>query len=790
MATSASYYLNAPSLGSATAVFSNESLTTLAADGFYSNGVIVREQVSGVLLPQQNCPTCATPCGETINASGGQGIYLLDLDTGSTGGDVGAVIVRFDPFGVPDGIRATLGANVYNKLTSPVDGLHQSSTSGNFTYVGQTSGDCGISGTTYPALTEFSYNGTAFVATGDTQSITVNAGDVSLGASAPGSTMMVIPKLTASPSIINFEVVGPCSGTAWQMSVDCPVLLTGFSSSVMAATSVAVCELTETVTYYNASLANTPGTVGLYDFVYADAYGSTPLTAGYYLAAGSITGSNDWFQVNSSGVVIALGVCAAPPEVSYNCVEGICTDPGDGTGTYSTLEACESACSTPVAYTIDNSATGTALEACGGSTTTTTVYALPGYTTPIVTMIFYDSSALTTPFIGSAGWRKLSIGGTNYAAQVDVNGELTDYITCPAPPEVSYNCVSGTCIDPGDGSGFFNSLEQCQENCAAPTISLGSAQCRENNCNDNAACTVIYGVNTSNVPAGSYITVLTGTPSSSATVTISDSDPDNGKITYYEPSGSATPVYFTLQLRNSGGTIIATSDTSLTHQSFWSMLPLCTPILVTYNCVSGTCIDPGDGTGTYSTLEACEEGCIPITYNCVSGTCIDPGDGTGTYSTLEDCESECVPITYNCVSGNCVDPGDGTGTYSTLEACEEICGVPASASLAWSFTETNFAAGNMDLYVNGSIVESRSTSSSGTYTVYEGDTINVEVTCYQCTVGVNTAANAYCIGIIADADCAIDGVANIFTAVYTVTSGDLGTTLTLNTFAACDSGCV
>ena len=139
----------------------------------------------------------------------------------------------------------------------------------------------------------------------------------------------------------------------------------------------------------------------------------------------------------------------------------------------------------------------------------------------------------------------------------------------------SYNCVSGNCIDPGDGSGFFNSLQQCQENCAAPTISLGSPQCRENNCNDNAACTVRYGVNTSYAPIGSYITVLTGTPSSFATVTISDSDPDNGQITYYEPSGSATPVYFTLQLRNSGGTIIATSDTSLTHQSFWSMLPIC-----------------------------------------------------------------------------------------------------------------------------------------------------------------------------------------------------------------------
>lgn len=310
MATSSSYYLNAPSLGSATAVFTDEALTTCAPDGFYSNGSIVREQVECNLLPQQTCPSCATPCGTSISASGEQGVYLLDLGTGT---DVGAVIVRFDPYSVPDGIRATLGSTVYNKLTSSVDGLHQSSTSGHFTYVGQTSADCGISGTTYPALTEFSYNGTAFVATGDTQSITVSAGDVSLGTSAPGNCLMVIPKLTPSPSVINFEVVGPCSGTAWAISVACPVMLTGFSSSVVAVSSVAACALYETVTYYNASLASTPGTVGLYDFVYADAYGSTPLSAGYYKATGSITGSNDWFQVSSAGVVIALGVCSAPP---------------------------------------------------------------------------------------------------------------------------------------------------------------------------------------------------------------------------------------------------------------------------------------------------------------------------------------------------------------------------------------------------------------------------------------------------------------------------------------------
>ena len=457
MATSSSYYLNAPSLGSATAVFTNAALSVCAADGFYSDGVIVREQVGCVLLPQQTCPACATPCGTTINASGGQGIYLLDLETGTTVSDIGAVIIRFNPQGVPDGIRATLGANVYNKLTSPVDGLHQSSNAGALTFVGQTSADCGISGTTYPALAEFSYNGTAFVATGDTQSVTVAAGDVSLGASAPGNTMMVIPKLTPSPSIINFEVVGPCSGTVWSMSVACPVLLTGFSSSVMAATSNAACLLAETTTYYNASLANTPGTVGLYDFVFADAYGNTPLAAGFYRASGSITGSNDWFQVNSSGIVIALGVCIS---VSYNCVEGVCTD-----------------------------------------------------------------------------------------------------------------------------------------------------------------------------------------------------------------------------------------------------------------------------------------------------------------------------------------PGDGTGEYATLVACEAECSAPEFATLDWNYTKSAIS-GNMDLYVNGSIIESRSSTSSGTWNVGVGDTINVQVVCNQCTASPNTYANAYCTGIINDADCENNGVASIFTAVYTVVSGDIGNTLSLDAFSTCDSACI
>jgi hypothetical protein len=80
MATSSTYYLNGPSLGSSTAIFSDAALTTLADDGFYSDGLIVREQVLGVLLPQQTCDGCIPESyncveGSCVNPGDGTGIY-------------------------------------------------------------------------------------------------------------------------------------------------------------------------------------------------------------------------------------------------------------------------------------------------------------------------------------------------------------------------------------------------------------------------------------------------------------------------------------------------------------------------------------------------------------------------------------------------------------------------------------------------------------------------------------------------------------------------------------------
>ena len=66
MATSGTFYLDAPSLSSASVVYSNATLTTVAADGYYSDGSIVRQQSSGLLLPQTTCPSCSPTQSFTI----------------------------------------------------------------------------------------------------------------------------------------------------------------------------------------------------------------------------------------------------------------------------------------------------------------------------------------------------------------------------------------------------------------------------------------------------------------------------------------------------------------------------------------------------------------------------------------------------------------------------------------------------------------------------------------------------------------------------------------------------
>lgn len=311
MAISSTYYLNGPSLGSATAVFTNAALTVCAANGFYSDGVIVREQVSCVLVPQQTCLSCSILCGGTISASGNQGVYYLNINLGAT---TGAVIVEFEPLSVPDGISALFNSVIYNGLSSPLFGWRQG-TASLPTYVGDTTFDCGIVAGSPYTLNEFQYNGTTFAPLGTTENVSVAAGQMQLTASAPGNCVMVIPKTAASPSILNLTFIGPCSGTAFNVSVLCPAALTSFSSSTINVSSAAACSATINQTYYVAHVNGAGGTLGLYDLVFSDVNGQFKLNAGYYQT--NDAGTNEWYQVDANGVIILFGDCLYSQFIIY-----------------------------------------------------------------------------------------------------------------------------------------------------------------------------------------------------------------------------------------------------------------------------------------------------------------------------------------------------------------------------------------------------------------------------------------------------------------------------------------
>lgn len=61
MATRSTFYLDGLNLSSSRSVYSDEQLTTLASDGWYSDGLIARQQVSGLLQAVEQCDNCGDP---------------------------------------------------------------------------------------------------------------------------------------------------------------------------------------------------------------------------------------------------------------------------------------------------------------------------------------------------------------------------------------------------------------------------------------------------------------------------------------------------------------------------------------------------------------------------------------------------------------------------------------------------------------------------------------------------------------------------------------------------------
>lgn len=385
MATSGTYYLNGPTLQTATVVYSDAALTTPAPDGWYSDGTIAREQTgfpNSVLGIVQSCPSCAVACSGTINApSGAVGVYRIDFNTST---DVGCIIVHFETGTNPDGGRVTYDGTTFNEFTTVNDGYKASAAStSNYTFMGTTADAtvCGLQAALnsggYSAQRQYRWNGSAWVdygTSGTNTSVTTNklvddsadfvtdgiqigdvvrntttttqttvtvvsgqeltlasdiftatpetyeidsgvitgsggagalpSGDIQTSATDPGWATVYAPKLSASPSDVLAEFVGPCASTGWNVEIVCPVLLTGVPTSDAGVT----CGSTFPNTFYNVkNRGGTAGEPAIHEFFVRDEYGTQRVAAGTYTINPS--SGKKTIVVDANGVITSITAC-------------------------------------------------------------------------------------------------------------------------------------------------------------------------------------------------------------------------------------------------------------------------------------------------------------------------------------------------------------------------------------------------------------------------------------------------------------------------------------------------
>jgi hypothetical protein len=344
MATLGTYCFDGVNFSSATSLYTDSSLSTLAADGYYGQGLIVRQQLNGILLNAQPCSACLVPCGSGLSASisNQNGVFDANIDLAN---DTGAVVIRcFMGSAVPDGIAATWNSVVYNRLTAAdnhngvtlIDGAGvQVDYAGIFnqgtglpTYVGNqnpslltespynSAGSCPTQGT---SPSNFSLVSGAYVDQGTTQNVTVASNAIGY-ASDPDSPVftMVVPKTSVTPTVLNLQIFAPLCGTAFNWEVDCPVALPSFTGSALQATVTCT---TPNTTYYfvrNATGTSVPYTVRtnalpeIGNFVFTVADGSVYLndtTTLQYVIIGDPGPSGTTALGIRNGVVVSSGPC-------------------------------------------------------------------------------------------------------------------------------------------------------------------------------------------------------------------------------------------------------------------------------------------------------------------------------------------------------------------------------------------------------------------------------------------------------------------------------------------------
>ena len=303
MSYKSNYYINSSSFLTATRVYIDEAMTILAPDGFYSSDIFVRQQVSGILLPFEYCDDCIASCGTSVDVQTDErGEFILDFDTSETG----VVVVKFNPYQVPVGIKIEYNGSIYNTALS---GRYGELSAGYELplFLGSESSSCGIDPSPY-TLDVYRFSNDDFVYANDYYLLTIQPESLSLTEHTPGTCAIIIPKSSATPESVRVIVYTICDNSEFDLEIDCTPIV-DFSGSEVQVSSDDACTAETPNTYYKISMTvDDDMDINIDDFVFSDSLATTLLVEGFY-GYSFYGGASGWFEVNEYGMVVDKGVC-------------------------------------------------------------------------------------------------------------------------------------------------------------------------------------------------------------------------------------------------------------------------------------------------------------------------------------------------------------------------------------------------------------------------------------------------------------------------------------------------
>ena len=269
------FYWAGVTFQSATQIYTDNNLTIVAPDGWYSIGGFYREMSGGVLGATQDCPSCITPtpCNSMVFYDGTM-LFPPTVDDGfrgrynaeyNAGSGTGAVIVIFSPSNwnanpsrctwTFDGVSASeYSSNTFGYLEGLVSpqslgtpGEANCSVSSSYYNISNLNGSFG---NTYPGK-EYTWNPAPqppgqshwqgnMIEVPNLMGPYNNqmnggvgiVGPLTLTKPGPGNCMMVIPKPNSSPSTVNLQMEAICYNGLWSVKILCPIRLNEFKAGL------------------------------------------------------------------------------------------------------------------------------------------------------------------------------------------------------------------------------------------------------------------------------------------------------------------------------------------------------------------------------------------------------------------------------------------------------------------------------------------------------------------------------------------------------------------------------